>query len=134
MADEKSGMKDGDLLPEVIFRNKLRAFLGNTPPAVKAREIGIRYGLLHRWVTDGIKWPNHKSLADVEKLAKEMGLDDWRDLWRDVDSTEEQCEAIRRKVDDLLQDEPSRQWLAKAVKVIWDKREKRLAGGEGSPE
>ena len=71
------------MAPEIIFRKKLTAFAGSTPPATKAREIGIRYGLLHRWLTDGIKRPNHHSLADVRKLATAMGLDDWRDLWRD---------------------------------------------------
>ena len=126
--------QEGTRPPEVIFRNRLQAFVGSTSPATKAREIGIRYGLLHRWLTEGIKWPNHHSLASVQKLAKEMGLQDWRDLWREENSAEFERQAIRRKVDALLQDEASRQTLARAVEVIWKDREKRLAAGKGSSE
>lgn len=128
MAGEKSDGKHGGLPLEVVFRNKLRAFVGGTPPLTKARELGIRYRRFHRWLTEGIKWPNHRSMADVQKLAKAMGLEDWRDLWRDKDSTEAQCEAIRRKVEELLRDEACRRLLANAVEYI---QKKQLRGGEG---
>jgi hypothetical protein len=134
MTGKKGGEEHGALAPEIIFRNKLKAFVGSTPPASKAREIGIEYRRFHRWLTDGIKRPNHHSLADVKKLADAMGLKDWRDLWPEEDSVELECRKIREKVDDLLQDEPSRQMLARAVEHIWENRKVRLANGEGPSE
>jgi hypothetical protein len=130
-----SGKKNqGARSPEVIFRSKLQAFISGASPATKAREVGIKYKRFHRWLTDGIKRPNHHSLADVEKLARAMGLEDWHDLWRDGGTAELERQAVRRKVDALLQDETSRQTLAKAVEAVWQEREKRLARSKGSSE
>ena len=78
MTEKKRGEEHGAMAPEIVFKSRLRALRRQYPlPPSKAREVGIKYHRFHRWLTEGIKCPNHHSLADVQKLAKLMGLEDW---------------------------------------------------------
>ena len=111
---------------EVVFRDRLRAFVGTVPAGSMAKRLNIKYRRFHRWLNDGIKWPNHHSFEDVRRLAEAMGLEDWRDLWRDTSADEEECRALRQKVDVLLEDRSCRGMLKKAIEYISKERE-RLA-------
>lgn len=114
---------------QIVFRDRLRAFIGNEPVGSVAHRLRIEYRRFHRWFQEGIERPTHRSLPAVKRLAKAMGLDDWHDLWEKGSApTAERHSATRRQVDDLLKDERFEKLVVQAVEYIWQQREQFRSG------
>ncbi|MEN6449380.1 MAG: hypothetical protein ABFC96_02725 [Thermoguttaceae bacterium] len=108
---------------QVIFRKKLQAYVGTDPVGVVADRLGIRYPRFHRWLTVGIERPHRKSFDDLKRLAGAMGLNDWNELWEADPS-----EAIRSKIEMLLQDRQLALVVGKMIDYIWLRRQQILSG------
>lgn len=122
------------------FRDNLRDWVGNRPVGVVARSLGIQYKRLHRWLTEGIERPDHRSFPAILKLAEAIGLSDWSRLWEKglfrpsspglLDEARRLCS---EKIRDLYRDDA---WLPSLIEVIdrlWEQRDRSLAGSS-SPE
>ena len=70
----------------------------------------------------------------MNRPSKELSPNDAKVVSTSSFSAELERQAMLQKVAALLQDEASRPMLARAVEIIWQEREKRLAGGNGSSE
>lgn len=114
-----------------VFRENLKTWMGNRPIGVVSRSLGMEYKRLHRWLTEGIERPDHRSFASVLKLAEAMGLSDWSRLWEEgLFQPMRIDEALNSCIDkflDLSKDEAWVPALIEAVNQVWNQREQGQA-------
>ena len=86
-----------------IFRQNLTRYCNRHSPGWVSRELGIDYRVLWRWLQVGIKRPTKDTLLAVEKLARNLGVAQWQDLWRiETDEPPNEDDKLHKKLDDLL--------------------------------